>query len=153
MRKLLSLLLAGCLLISSPAIAGPHNPSVNLNGSQRVLCSIRAANMNITTDQACVIPASITVWAPTAIWCTNTSLSLTLAAGGWYPATSKGGTPLVAAVQVYSALTGATIIVALTLAANIATTRQTVNTIYLSLTSGQGAAATADCYVVGVDLT
>lgn len=122
-------------------------------GQQEVLCSIRTANMNTTADQACVIPAVITAWAPTAIWCTNASTSLTTAAGGWYPAVSKGGTPLVAAIQVYTALSAGTIILPLTLAANIATTRYTISTVYLALTTGQGSAATADCYVIGVDLT
>lgn len=123
------------------------------SGGQRVLCSIRAANMNSTADQVCTIPAAITAWAPTAVWCTNASTNLTTAAGGIYPTTAKGGTPLVAAVQVFTALTASTIILPLTLAANIATTRYVVNSIYLSLTLGQGSAATADCYLVGVDLT
>lgn len=123
------------------------------SGGQRVLCSIRSANFNIVTDQACAIPAAVTAWAPTAIWATNCSANLTTAAGGVYPTTAKGGTPLVAAVQVYTALTGATVILPLTLAANIATTRFAVNTVYLSLTLGQGTAATCDFYVVGLDLT
>jgi hypothetical protein len=122
-------------------------------GVNRILCSIRGANFNVTTDQACTIPASVTAWAPTSIVVTNCSTSLTLAAGGVYPATSKGGTALVAAAQVYTALTGATVVLTLTLAANIATTRQTVNTVYLSLTVGQGGAATCDFYVIGNDLT
>ena len=122
-------------------------------GVSRVLCSIRAANFNVTTDQSCVIPASITAWVPTSILVTNCSGTFTLAAGGVYPTTSKGGTALVAAAQVYTALTGATVILGLTLAANIATTRQTVNAVYLSLTTGTGGAATCDFYVIGTDLT
>jgi hypothetical protein len=122
-------------------------------GVMRVLCSIRAANFNITTDQACAIPASVTAWVPTSILATNCSGSFTLAAGGVYPATSKGGTALVAAGQAYTALTGAAVVLGLTLAANIATTRQTVNTVYLSLTTGTGSAATCDFYVIGNDLT
>ncbi len=147
MKNLISILLAACFFLAHPAFAytGPNQ--------QAVLCTIRAANFNTTADQACVIPPSITAWAPTAIWCTNASTSLTLAAGGWYPAASKAGTALVAAAPLYSALTGASIILSATLAANIATTRYTINTVYLALTTGQGGAATADCYIVGVDLT
>ncbi len=122
-------------------------------GVNRILCSIRSANFNSTADQACVIPASITAWMPTSIVVTNCSASLTLAVGGVYPAASKAGTALVAAAQVYTALTGATVVLALTMAANIATTRQTINTLYLSLTTGQGTAATCDFYVIGDDLT
>lgn len=142
--------------ISSPVSAGNGGTGTTNGfapGAQRVLCSIRSANMNTTADQACTIAAAVTAWAPTAIWCTNASTSLTTAAGGWYPTTSKGGTPLVAAIQVYTTLSASTIILPLTLAANIATTRYAVNTIYLALTLGQGGAATADCYVIGVDLT
>jgi hypothetical protein len=122
-------------------------------GVNRVLCSIRGANFNVTTDQACAIPSSVTAWAPTSILVTNCSGTFTLAAGGVYPTTSKGGTALVAAVQAYTALTGATVVLGLTLAANIATTRQTINTVYLSLTTGTGSAATCDFYVIGNDLT
>jgi hypothetical protein len=122
-------------------------------GATRVLCSIRAANFNSTADQVCTIPAGVTAWVPTSIIVTNCSASLTLAAGGVYPAASKGGTALVAAAQIYTALTGATVVFGLTLAANIATTRYTVNTAYLSLTTGQGTTATCDFYLIGNDLT
>jgi hypothetical protein len=122
-------------------------------GVNRVLCSIRGANFNITTDQACAIPASVTAWMPTSIIVTNCSGTFTLAAGGVYPTTSKGGTALVAAAQAYTALAGATVVLALTLASGIATTRQAINTVYLSLTTGAGSAATCDFYVIGNDLT
>jgi hypothetical protein len=122
-------------------------------GANRVLCSIRAANFNVTTDQACALPAAVTAWAPTSVVVTNCSTSLTLAAGGVYPTTSKGGTALVAATQVYTALTSSSVVLALTMAAGIATTRQTIGTLYLSLTTAQGGAATCDFYVIGNDLT
>lgn len=122
-------------------------------GVARIICSIRAANFNSTSDQSCVIPASVTAWVPTSILVTNCSGTFTLAAGGVYPTTSKGGTPLVAAAQAYTALTGTTVVLGLTFAAGIATTRQTVNTVYLALTTGTGSAATCDFYIVGNDLT
>jgi hypothetical protein len=157
MRRALAFLCA-IWLACSQAIAGfGSGGAVTINntaaGATRVLCSIRAANFNVTTDQACTIPAGVTAWVPTSIVVTNCSASLTLAAGGIYPAASKGGTALVAAAQIYTALTGATIVLGLTLAANIATTRYTVNTVYLSLTTGQGTAATCDLYLIGNDLT
>lgn len=135
--------------------AGLQSAGGNLatKGISGVLCSIRSANFNITTDQACTIPATITAWVPSSIVVTNCSTSMTLAAGGVYPTTSKGGTALVSAVQLYSALTSATIVLNLTLVANIATTRYTANTMYLSLTTGQGGAATCDLYIMGSDLT
>jgi hypothetical protein len=157
MRRVLAFFCAAWLACSQ-AIAGfGSGGAVTINntaaGATRVLCSIRAANFNVTTDQACTIPAGVTAWVPTSIIVTNCSASLTLAAGGVYPAVSKGGTALVAAAQIYTALTGATIVLGLTLAANIATTRYTVNTVYLSLTTGQGTAATCDLYLIGNDLT
>lgn len=117
------------------------------------LCSIRSANFNSTADQACVIPASVTKWNVTAITVTNCSTSMTLAAGGVYPTTAKGGTALVAATQVYSTLTSGTITLNLTMLAAVLATPYIVNTVYLSLTTGQGSAATCDFYVYGNNLT
>src|ERR1700676_5084424 len=85
-------------------------------GQQGVIATLRAANFNITTDQAIAIPATITKWAPTAIYVTNCSISMTLAAGGVYPTTAKGGVALVAATQLYSAATSGTILIPLVLA-------------------------------------
>jgi hypothetical protein len=157
MKKFLPILLAWALALS-PAAAqfgggGPTTVNNTAAGATRVLCSIRAANFNITTDQACTIPAGVTAWVPTSIIVTNCTGTFTLAAGGVYPATSKGGTALVAAAQVYTALTGATVVLGLTLAANIATTRLTIHTVYLALTTGAGSAATCDVFVLGNDLT
>jgi len=133
-------------------LAGTY-PNPTAPNQQRVLCSIRGANFNSTGDQPCALPASVTAWAPTAIWVTNCTGTFTLAAGGVYPAASKGGTALVAATQVYTAVTGSTVIAPLTLAATIATTRMTVGTLYLSLTTAAGSAASCDLYVTGLDLT
>jgi len=156
MNRIASFLFAFWLAIA-PALAQFAGGSATITNTavntDRVLCSIRAANFNSTADQACAIPSSITAWTPLAIKVTNCSASLTLAVGGVYPAASKGGTALVAAAQVYTALSSATILLSLTLAANIATTRYTVNTVYLSLTTGQGTAATCDFYLTGTDLT
>lgn len=157
MRKLLPILLASALSLSPAAAQFGSGGAVTVNNTatntNRVLCSIRAANFNTTADQLCTIPAGVTAWVPTSILVTNCSGTFTLAAGGVYPATSKGGTALVAAGQVYTALTGATVVLGLTLAATIATTRQTTNSLYLSLTTGTGGTATCDVYVIGNDLT
>jgi hypothetical protein len=144
MKKFLSFMI--CLLL-------PWTSFATGAGDQRVLAALRGANFNVTTDQAIAIPTQVTKWAPTAIWVTNCSTSMTLAAGGFYPAASKGGTALVAAAQLYSAATGSTIIVNTALAAGIATTLYSVNTIYLSLTTAQGSAATCDVYIIGIDLS
>jgi hypothetical protein len=132
----------------------PNVPAVNAPlGLQRVLGSLRAANFNSTADQAIAIVGSVTAYQITSVVVTNCSTSLTLAAGGVYPATSKGGTAIVAATQVYTALTGTTVLLGLTVAATPLVTRYTAANVYLSLTTAQGGAATCDVYVVGTDLT
>jgi hypothetical protein len=117
---------------------------------QRILGTLRGANFNSTADQAIpIIGAS--KYAISQIIVTNCSVSMTLATGGFYTAASKGGSAVVGAAQVYTALTGATSLLSATLA--ITTTAWTATPLYFSLTTAQGAAATCDIYVVGIDLT
>jgi hypothetical protein len=119
---------------------------------------IVGANMNVTTDQAIALtlPPGFTRWRLEAIYVNNASISLTTAAGGIYTAAAKAGTAVVAATQVYTTLTApgdnaAGSALALTLYANAATTEfnatQTSAGLFFSLTTAQGAAATADIYV------
>lgn len=105
------------------------------------------ANMNSTADQAIQIGAGR--YVVRFITVQNPSISLTTAAGGVYTAASKGGSAIVAAAQAYSALTGSTKILNLTLAAVAATDVRTEAQLFLSLTTAQGAAATADVFVFG----
>lgn len=105
------------------------------------------ADMNSTADQAVNIPYS--KYVVRRIVAGNPSTSLTLAAGGIYTAASKGGTAIVAAAQLYAVLTAAAKFLDLTLAGVLGTDRLTESTLYLSLTTAQGAAATADIYVYG----
>jgi hypothetical protein len=110
------------------------------------------ANMNVTTDQAFVMTgwSTINKFRVTKITAKNASISLTTAAGGIYTAISKGGTAYVAAGQVYTGLTGATLALDLTIVTTPGTTPlAAASQLYLSLTSAQGAAATADFEVYG----
>lgn len=105
------------------------------------------ANMNVTTDQAIPITRiGSKSFRITRIYVTNASASLTTAAGGVYPTTSKGGTAIVAAGQAYSALSSAAVGLDLTIAA---VRTLAISNIYLSLTTAQGTASTADVYVFG----
>jgi hypothetical protein len=117
----------------------------------RIIGFLKSANMNVTTDN--VIPIAPgnagQTYRITEIIVTNASISLTTAAGGVYTAASKGGTAVVAAGQVYSALTTSSKVLALTIAV---TDKRTEDPLYLNLTTGQGAAATADVYIVGYPL-
>lgn len=113
----------------------------------QVLGRLIGANMNSTGDQALTLNTSRYVLD--RIVATNASTSLTTAAGGLYTATSKGGTAIVGASQAYSALTGSAQTLDLTLAT---TDVQTEPDLWFSLTTPQGAPATADVYVIGIPL-
>lgn len=108
------------------------------------------ANMNTTADQAITLSSARCI--VTEILVDNASISLTLAAGGLYTAVSKGGNAVVAATQLYSALTATTKLVRLTVAAIGLTDVVVSGTLYLSLTTAQGSAATADVRVYGYPL-
>jgi len=113
-----------------------------------VIAKKTGANMNSTADQtmAVTIPSGHTTYVIDKIEVTNASTSLTTAAGGFYTAASKGGTAIVANTQVYSSLTAAGKVLNPTIAV---TDTETAATLYFSLTTAQGSAATADIYVVG----
>jgi hypothetical protein len=111
-----------------------------------------ALNFNSTADQAVPIqfPPGYTKYVVTGMVAYNPSTSLTTAAGGLYNATSKpAGGILVAAAQVYTALTAAGKFLSATLAALAGTDIQTATILYLSLTIAQGVAATADVAILG----
>ncbi len=135
----------GLLLLLS-LVTFPATPAYNPISTMAV-GRLLTANMNSTADQAIPInlPTGTTTYNIRQIIVTNASTSLTLAAGGVYTATSKGGTAVVAAAQLYSALTSSTKSLALTLGN---TDARTETTLYLSLTTAQGSAATADVYVI-----
>jgi hypothetical protein len=115
-----------------------------------MLGSLIGANMNVTTDQPFIMRAATTSikYSVTRILATNPSTSLTTVVGGVYDTASKGGNAIVAATQVYSALTAAAKLLSLTLAAAGTANVFSVAPI-LSLTTIQGGAATADFYLFG----
>ena len=115
--------------------------------NEAILGRLIGANMNVTTDQPITI--NVARYAVRRIVSCNPSTSLTLSAGGIYTAAAKGGVAIVAAAQLWSALTGSTKFLDLTLAAILGTDVRTEATLYLSLTTGQGAAATADIFIIG----
>lgn len=118
----------------------PQQSSVS---TEILIGSLAGANFNVTTDQAITITTGYRV---TKITVTNASVNMTTAAGGFYSEAAKAGTALVAATQVYTALTSATVTLDCTIAAVVGG----LSTVYFSLTTGQGAAATADICIYGV---
>lgn len=115
-----------------------------------LLGKITAADFNTTVDQPVTIAS--TKYIIQSIVVTNASTNLTLAVGGFYAAAAKS-TPVVANTQVYTALTGASKYVAVTLNALGLSDIRTETTLYFALTTGQGGAATGDIYIFGLDLT
>lgn len=131
--------------------------------SQRnVLSSARSVSFNTTNDQPISIPQRVTAFQLVGILITNASISLTTAVGGFYPQAAKAGVPIVAASQTYSLLTNSSLLLYPTLTSfgqntrfstsNLGTIAGLMN-IWLSLTTPQGAAATADVYLLGLDLS
>lgn len=129
---------------------------------ERVLGALNAS-FNDTNDQPIPIPKTISVFCVTRIIVTNASSSLTVAAGGFYSGASKTGVTMVAAAQTYTLLTAPSLLLNPTLTALGSGVRfSTANLteldtdywkLFLSLTTGQGSAATADIFVCGYDLS
>lgn len=115
-----------------------------------IVMKLPAANFNSVADQPIAIrlPAGMTRYAVHAIRVSNPSISLTTAVGGIYTAPAKGGIALLSAATAYNALTtnvaGAAGSMANFAAANALTAFYNSATLYLSLTTPQGAPATAD---------
>jgi hypothetical protein len=109
---------------------------------------LKNANFNSTSDQAISIiyPGKYRV-DQIAITNVSTSLAGSAAAGGFYSGAGKTGTTIVANTQTYTALTGATVVAFPGFAAGGNATTFTQQTLYFSLTTGHGSAATADIYV------
>jgi hypothetical protein len=117
-----------------------------------LLGKLISADMNSTDDQRIVMFSNPSKFILRRIVVTNASISLTTAAGGVYTAASKGGTAVVASSQAYSSLSASTLFLDLTLSTTgsaSTTVKSSIPNLYLSLTTAQGAAATADVYVYG----
>jgi hypothetical protein len=129
---------------------------------KNVLASARSVSFNTTNDQPIAIPQRILAFWLVGILVTNASVSLTTAAGGFYPQPAKAGVPIVPANQVYSGLINSSLLLFPTLSSfgqntrfsssNLGTIAGYMN-IWFSLTTPQGAPATGDIYLLGVDLT
>lgn len=139
-------------LISTSATTCPGAaPSFMLGGV------LHSANFNSVADQAITITSPTPNYRINSIFFTNASTSMTTAAGGMYTAAAKGGAVVIPATTVYTTLNGSAINSAGSafgagLNAANTNTAYNVSTLFLSLTTAQGAAATADVYVYIVPL-
>lgn len=126
--------------------------------ASRVLTQLLSADFNTLSDQPLLLPSTLNAFAITGIMVTNAPISLTTAVGGFYPQSSQGGVPIVAASQVYSSLNAQTKLLNATIsAAGLATRYSRSNVpdwaVYLALSIAQGVEASADIYLLGVDLS
>ena len=117
-------------------------------GVSRQLGKLLNVDLNITTDQIIpIINASKYVVRSIVVTNASVNLSASLAAGGLYSASSKGGTAIVAAAQLYTALTSASVASNLTIA--VGAIARTETSLFFSLTTANGSAATVDIYLFG----
>ncbi len=130
-------------LLASQQVIGAKRPV-------RCIGRLKAANFNVTTDQAIPLDnGSGQAYRVTGFRVgrgTGSTIALSAAVGGVYTAAAKGGTEIVPAAQTYTAST-----TSVTSVQNCAVTETdvTTGTVYLSLTTAQGAAAMADVFVEG----
>jgi hypothetical protein len=141
-------------MIQSPFVIRPRNLSASTQagfGVARVLWSLIGANMNSTADQAFTKIGTFNEWlAPNgAVNIVGRNSSSASAVGGIYSAASKGGFAVLAASTAYSPVTG----VGVWTTASLAAGRQVgVSSLFLSLTTPHGSAATADFHIFGIPL-
>jgi hypothetical protein len=111
---------------------------------------LRAADLQLTTDQPFTKVGNFTNYIPTKIAGVRATGGATVAcAGGIYTAAAKGGTAIVAAAQSWLAVTGT---LGLTDATIAALTVAYTATPILSLTTGSTAAVTANVFIYGIAL-
>lgn len=137
--------------ISNPVLREVPNPFPQYDdrNQTKLLFCLKGADMQSTSDQILERRFRGTNYIVTDVRGVRASGGTTVAcAGGIYTAASKGGTALVAAAQSWVSLSGAGKAVKATLAAAADTDTQSAD-LYLSLTTGSTAAATADIYVYG----
>lgn len=117
-------------------------------GINRTIFQLIGANMNTTADQPFLAQFPFSTWILQQIIVTQASGSLSGALGGIYLSAGKT-TPIVASTQAYVAITGATDVLILT--PNAAAGKLlSSQTLFLSLTTALGSAATANIYVMAI---
>lgn len=126
--------------------------------AQRVIARLTQAAFDTTSDQPLILPTRMTAFQLTSIVVARPSISLNAAVGGFYTASSKGGSPIVSAAQSYAALTTVDLLMQVTLTAfgqSAYFTRRLLPdwAIYFSLTTGQVLPTVASIYLIGIDLS
>ncbi len=132
-----------------PASATTNHPSnLATNQALRLIASAQGVNLNTVGDTVANILVSGRVSVQSII-VTNASTDLTTAQLAVYTGPSAGGT----AVKSAYALTGNTTAAKTVVTAATSTDAITSTPLYIRCTTAQGAAATADVFIYGYDLT
>jgi hypothetical protein len=129
-------------------------------GANTLIGRLLNVNMNLAGSGAAAQDQQIPLFLPssqyvryTKISVKNCSESMTTAAGGVYTASAQGGTAVVASTQAYSALTGSTLALDLTIATTPGKTEfggaAAPAALYVNLSTEQGTAGTCDFFVYG----
>lgn len=137
------------VVLGSQSVSGSGNiAGVSYSAiSPRLLSYTTLVNFNVITDTALNIVAAAYILRKIVV--VSASISLTTAAGGIYTAAAKAGSALVSAAQLYATLSDPAKFLDLTLAAPATTDVLTGGTLYFSLTTPQGAVATASIFIFG----
>jgi hypothetical protein len=125
-----------------------HPSNLATNQALRLIASAQSVNLNSVGDTLANILVSGRVSVQSII-VTNASVDLTTAQLAIYTAPAAGGT----AVKTAYALTGNTTAAKTVVTAATSTDAITGLNLYIRNTTAQGAAATADVFIYGYDLT
>lgn len=125
-----------------------HPIQLSSNQAIRLIGSAQSVNLNSVADTTAPILVAGRV-SVAYVLVTNASTSLTTAQVAVYTAPSAGGTAVLSA----TALTGATTAAKVVNTAASSTDAITGLNLYVRNTTAQGAAATADVFIYGYDLT
>jgi hypothetical protein len=132
-----------------PASATTNHPSnLATNQALRLIASAQSVNLNSVADTVANILVSGRVSVQSII-VTNASVDLTTAQLAVYTGAGATGT----AVKSAYALTGNTTAAKTVVTAATSTDAITGSPLYIRCTTAQGAAATADVFIYGYDLT
>ena len=126
-----------------------NNQPLNSSQAIRLLSVLRGVSLNAVGDNLLPIITS-TTFSVSNVLITNASVSLTAAAAGIFTLPNAGGTAIVANAAL-AACTSAAVVSQRAIATTNAQT--SVPNLYLNVGTAQGAAATADVFVYGYDLT
>lgn len=137
--------------MSNPGAASTtssHPSNLATNQALRLIGSAQSVNLNNVGDTVAPILVSGRV-SVAYVLVTNASTNLTTAQVAVYTAPSAGGTAVLSA----TALTGATTAAKVVNTSATSTDAITGTNLYIRNTTAQGAAATADVFIYGYDLT